>query len=262
MNDITKKLKETLTEEDQKALETAINSIVEEKVSKDVPLLVEEEKARLEKEYNEKLEKVINEEYEELKTTLNEEYETKVNTLEEQYVEKLDAFLEHEISEQISDEAISKIAINETLAPVVNGIKKVFAENGLELDSEGSALLKEALEEITALKDDVNRLTEENLELNKFLEKMATRDLLGTKTEGMLPEQKERVYNMFEDKSFEEVETKVDEFVDIVLETKIEKETEINELFDIEKEGDGIEPEKKQQKDIVTESVNSILNSL
>lgn len=258
MNDITKKLKETLTEEDQKALETAINSIVEEKVSKDVPLLVEEEKARLEKEYNEKLEKAINEEYEELKTTLND----KVNTIEEQYVEKLDAFLEHEISEQISDEAISKIAINETLAPVVNGIKKVFAENGLELDSEGSALLKEALEEITALKDDVNRLTEENLELNKFLEKMATRDLLGTKTEGMLPEQKERVYNMFEDKSFEEVETKVDEFVDIVLETKIEKEIEINELFDIEKEGDGIEPEKKQQKDIVTESVNSILNSL
>lgn len=258
MNDITKKLKETLTEEDQKALETAINSIVEEKVSKDVPLLVEEEKARLEKEYNEKLERAINEEYEELKTTLND----KVNTIEEQYVEKLDAFLEHEISEQISDEAISKIAINETLAPVVNGIKKVFAENGLELDSEGSALLKEALEEITALKDDVNRLTEENLELNKILEKMATRDLLGTKTEGMLPEQKERVYNMFEDKSFEEVETKVDEFVDIVLETKIEKETEINESFDIEKEGDGIEPEKKQQKDIVTESVNSILNSL
>ena len=258
MNDITKKLKETLTEEDQKALETAINSIVEEKVSKDVPLLVEEEKARLEKEYNEKLEKAINEEYEELKTTLND----KVNTLEEQYVEKLDAFLEHEISEQISDEAISKIAINETLAPVVNGIKKIFAENGLELDSEGSALLKEAQEEITALKDDVNRLTEENLELNKILEKMATRDLLGTKTEGMLPEQKERVYNMFEGKSFEEVETKVDEFVDIVLETTIEKETEINESFDIDKEGDGIEPEKKQQKDIVTESVNSILNSL
>lgn len=258
MNDITKKLKETLTEEDQKALETAINSIVEEKVSKDVPLLVEEEKARLEKEYNEKLEKAINEEYEELKTTLND----KVNTLEEQYVEKLDAFLEHEISEQISDEAISKIAINETLAPVVNGIKKIFAENGLELDSEGSALLKEALEEITALKDDVNCLTEENLELNKILEKMATRDLLLTKTEGMLPEQKERVYNMFEGKSFEEVETKVDEFVDIVLETKIEKETEINESFDIDKEGDDIEPEKKQHKDIVTESVNSILNSL
>lgn len=261
MNDITKKLKDVLTVEDQKALDQAIEVIVEEKTAKQVALLVEEEKANLNKASTEYVEKLILEETEKLKQTLTEEFEEKKAVLEENYVEKLNDFLEHEISEHITEEAIEKIAINETYQPVVEGIKKLFSEQGLELDSEGSTLLKEAHEEIVDLKADVSRLMEENIELNKLLEKMSIRDIINTKCEGMIPEQKERVVNMFEGKSFDEVESKIDSFVDLVLESKQEDESEINKNNDLDREGDKIITEdNKTENGSALDSVNSILS--
>lgn len=263
MSDIMKKMKNALTEEDQKILEETIEALVEEKASKQASLLVEEEKVRLEKASKEYVDKVILEETEKLQNKLNEEYEQKYNTLEENYVEKINDFLEHEISENISDEALEKIAINETFKPIVEGVKQLFAEHGLELDSEGSALLKEARDEIVELKADVSRLMEENLDLNKKLEKMAIRDIINLKCEGMIPEQRERVQNMFEGKSFEDVESKIDEFVEIVLEGhKAPEGTELHEGTDLEKEGDKIiteETEKKTEKGSAIDSVNNIL---
>ena len=236
MNNITKKLKEILTPEDMKALEEAIQIMVDEKTSKDTSLLVEEEKSKLEKASHEYVERAILEETEKLQNQLKEDFEIKKEKLEEEYIEKLDSFLEHEISENISDEVLNNIAINETYKPVVEGIKKIFAEQGLELDSDGSALLKEAHKEILELKSDVDRLLEENLELNNMLEKMSIRDIINDKTEGMLPEQKSRVENMFEGKSFEEVENRIDEFVEIVLDNRIDEDDD--EEDDLLIEGD------------------------
>lgn len=236
MNNITKKLKEILTPEDMKALEEAIQIMVDEKTSKDASLLVEEEKSKLEKASHEYVERAILEETEKLQNQLKEDFEIKKEKLEEEYIEKLDSFLEHEISENISDEVLDNIAINETYKPVVEGIKKIFAEQGLELDSDGSALLKEAHKEILELKSDVDRLLEENLELNNMLEKMSIRDIINDKTEGMLPEQKSRVENMFEGKSFEEIENRIDEFVEIVLDNRIDEDDD--EEDDLLIEGD------------------------
>lgn len=236
MNNITKKLKEILTPEDMKALEEAIQIMVDEKTSKDASLLVEEEKSKLEKASHEYVERAILEETEKLQNQLKEDFEIKKEKLEEEYIEKLDSFLEHEISENISDEVLDNIAINETYKPVVEGIKKIFAEQGLELDSDGSALLKEAHKEILELKSDVDRLLEENFELNNMLEKMSIRDIINDKTEGMLPEQKSRVENMFEGKSFEEIENRIDEFVEIVLDNRIDEDDD--EEDDLLIEGD------------------------
>jgi len=249
MNNITKKLKEILTPEDMKALEEAIQIMVDEKTSKDTSLLVEEEKSKLEKASHEYVERAILEETEKLQNQLKEDFEIKKEKLEEEYIEKLDSFLEHEISENISDEVLNNIAINETYKPVVEGIKKIFAEQGLELDSDGSALLKEAHKEILELKSDVDRLLEENLELNNMLEKMSIRDIINDKTEGMLPEQKSRVENMFEGKSFEEVENRIDEFVEIVLDNRIDEDDDEDDDLLIEGDDNPGDYIKEQQEE-------------
>jgi len=265
MNNITKKLKEILTPEDMKALEEAIQIMVDEKTSKDTSLLVEEEKSKLEKASHEYVERAILEETEKLQNQLKEDFEIKKEKLEEEYIEKLDSFLEHEISENISDEVLNNIAINETYKPVVEGIKKIFAEQGLELDSDGSALLKEAHKEILELKSDVDRLLEENLELNNMLEKMSIRDIINDKTEGMLPEQKSRVENMFEGKSFEEVENRIDEFVEIVLDNRIDEDDDEEDDLLIEGDdnpGDYIKEQREEHLKNMKNTGNNLDNQI
>lgn len=69
---------------------------------------------------------------------------------------------------------------------------------------------------------------------------------------------------MFEGKSFEETEKKIDEFVEIVLEGKKSPEgTDLHEGTDLEKEGDMIlteDTKKETEKGSAIDSVNSILS--
>jgi hypothetical protein len=65
--------------------------------------------------------------------------------------------LETVISEQISDDMIKKIAINETLEPIVKGIEKLYEDNYVALNTEGEA--------------SVLKVEEKNLELQESLDK-------------------------------------------------------------------------------------------
>ena len=162
---ITQKIKELLTPEDLKVFESAVDVMVDEKAlskAQSIITLKEEElKSKYETLAEEYVQKEISERLTVEKAKLVESYDAKMNLLEEKVIAKLDSFLDHVIAEQVSDEMLEKIAINETLTPVVEGIRNVFTQNHLKVNSKAKA-------NIDALKSE---LTEAKAELNESIEK-------------------------------------------------------------------------------------------
>jgi hypothetical protein len=248
---ITDKIKESLTPEDMKVFEGAIESMISEKVAERVKLAEEEMKNKYDSIAEEYVTKTVSEQLETEKTKLVEEYDTKIVDLEKKIVTKLDSFLEHVITEQISDSMIEKIALNEVLLPVVEGVKKVFFENNIDLDSEGEKIVSEKTKAIEELEKNLSESIAKNMELEERLEKTATFLLISEKTDSMTDTQKSRVLKMFKDKSFDEVKEKIDTFVEMVKESsdkkvnesKTEKKTIIAEQSDVIKEEKKIVPD-------------------
>lgn len=249
---ITDKIKENLTPEDLKVFEEAVDNMVKEKVDERVSLREEEMKAQYDKIAEEYVAKTVAEELEKEKAKIVESYDAKLNTLEKKIVTKLDAFMEHVISEQISDEAIEKIAMNEALLPVVDGVKKVFAANHIEINSDGEKVVKEATQKAEELEGQLSEQIAKNLELEERLENTASYLLIAEKTSGLTESQKQRVVKMFKGKNFEEVKEKIDTFVEMVKESsekkvvkedKKEEKPTVDEVID---EKDTLKEEKKE----------------
>lgn len=214
-----------ISPENQKVIEESIHSLIEEQVS----LKEEELKAKYAKLSEDYVQKELAEKEDALKKELDEQFEERVKQYEDETVENFDMFLESEISKNISDEALEKVAINETLKPVVEGVKKVFADYGLELDSEGEATLKELNLKVESFEKEINEKINENLELTKTGEKAAVIIKLNEVTAECTPEQKEKVIALFEDKSFDEVEKKAQSYADMLIEEDAKNTADSND---------------------------------
>lgn len=271
---ITDKMKEFLTESDLQVLESAIDQKIAEGVKVKLDESVNERVTLIEEELKKKYEKIadkyVTEEVEkrvtEEKAKLVESYDEKLDNLETKVVSKLDAFFEQVISEQISDSVIEKLAINEALQPIVEGIKKVYVENFVELGSDSSKKLAEKDEQIVKLQKQVSESIEKLMESEKRLEQTATYLLISEKTEGMLDSEKKRVLTMFKDKSFKEVEGKIDTFVTIIKESAkpivgkkiVEKKKILDESIDSNDHVDAKKFEKKKVTKVIKENAESM----
>jgi len=240
---ITEKIKEILTPEDLEAFEGAVESLISERTA-----LVEEElKNKYDEIAEEYVQKRLAEEIEKEKASLVESYDQKLSALEKKVVNKLDSFMDHVITEQISDETIEKIAINETLQPIVNGIKKLYEDNHIAIDADGSNVIKEKEEKISDLEKKLSESIAKGMETEERLEKTAVFLLISEKTEGMVKSQKDRVVKMFRDKPFEEVEDKIETFIEMVKESRekpIKENKETKKIDEILTEDDGTVEEK------------------
>jgi len=245
---ITEKIKEMLTPEDLKTFEAAVEKMIAQKVA----LKEEEIKAKYDELADEYVQKKLAEETETLKASLIEEYDSKLKNIEKKVITKLGSFLDHVIVEQITDEAIEKLAINEIAMPVVEGIKKVFASNFVELDSDGSGLLKAEQKKNAELEKQLSDTQEKVMEAEERLEKSATFLLISEKTEGLTGTQKSRVAKMFKNKRFDDVKDNIDTFVEMVKESKApaKKSDDKGTLDEIITEEDNI----KEEKTVISES--------
>jgi hypothetical protein len=234
---VTDRLKELLSPEDLKSFEMAIQDVIDEQT--------ELKATELENKY-----KLIAEEYvstakAEMKETMDKEYAVKLeeatDALESNIVEKLDAFLDHEITENITDEALDRVAINEVALPIVENIKKILEESAISLDVDGAKLLKDKDVEIANIKADNDKHIAESIEYKELAEKAATKLLIKDKTDGLKDEQTERVVSMFEGKSFDDVENKIDSFIDMIVEEENHTEKKDEKT------------ENKEDKKVITE---------
>lgn len=263
---ITQKIAETLSPEDLKIFESA----VEKKIKESVALMEEEVKSKYdslaEKYCAKKIEEAtatlkakFDEDLANEKATLIESYDGKLANLEQKLVSRLDAFHEHEVKNLISDETIEKIAINETYAPIVEKMRKVFAEHFIAIDTDGTAQLTEAQKSIKTLEKQVSELISEKIVLEEKMDKTASFLMISEKTQGLTESNKKRVINMFKGKKFNETQAKIDSFIDLIKESKevrpvIGKKPLIDEVTSQE---DNI-PAKKPE---VIEESNSFLDT-
>ncbi len=212
-----------LDEDNQKKLEDAIKALIEEKVS----LKSEEKTTLLENEYKVKFEVEVNEKVEAEKQKLVEANEQYQKDFEKNMIDTLDAFLDSQINENISDKALEKVAINETAEPIVNGIKKLFEENHLELDSEGDKLLKSEVAKNEKLEEQNSDLINKNMELNKLNEDSAIKIRLNEATKDLTEKEAEKVNSFCEGKTFDDIDKKVDNYVSMIVEENNEKDNKV-----------------------------------
>lgn len=253
---ITDKIKEMLTPEDLKIFEEAVEKMVAQKVA----LKEEEIKSKYDVLAEEYVQKKVKEDLEKEKASLIESYDAKLKNIEKKVVAKLGSFLDHVIVEQISDEAVTKLAINEVAFPIVEKIMKVFNESYVQLDSDGSALLKAEQKKTVELQKQLSDSQAKIMESEERLEKSATYLLISEKTEGLTNTQKQRVAKMFKNKKFEDVQENIETFVDMIKES-IEpksKKSDKGIIDEVITENDNITTEKVK---VVNEDAPSFAES-
>ena len=223
MKNITQKIRDLLTPEDLKLFESAVESMIDEKTQNKLSDLIQLKEDELKSKYEGLAEEYVQIELgkrlSDEKAKLVESYDKKLSLLEQKIVTKLDAYLDHVISEQISDELLEKIAINETLQPVVEGIKNVFNNNHLKLGSNAESTIKTLSDSVDELKTELSESIDRRIELEGKLEHSAVYLLISEKTNGLKRSDKQRVVEMFKDKEFDEVEQNIDNYLDLIKES-------------------------------------------
>lgn len=248
ISDILTKL--GLKPEDQKLIEESIQTLIDERV-----LLKEEEmKTSYDTLFEEKIAEEVASQVDEVKTQLVEASEKWQEDYEKEITDQLDGFIDSEIEKNISDEALEKIAINEVALPIVEGIKKLYEDNHIELNADGSAKVKELTGKIERLTDDLNESIDKNIELENILEKAAVKLRIHDACEGLDEVFTEQVKLNFSDKSFSEVDAKIDNFVEMIVEEKANKDNKVgneeatlNETNNLET-NDNVSPDKPKDK--------------
>jgi len=212
---ITDKIKEMLTPEDLKVFEQAIEKMLDKRVA----LKEEEIKAKYDELAEEYVAKKVSEDIEIARAALLEEYDGKLKGIEQKVVTKLGSFLDHVIVEQISEEALEKLAINEVAMPVIEQIKNIFTNNFVAIDTDGSGLLKKEKQKSAVLESELSEAHAKLMESEERLEKSATFLLISEKTQGLTKTEKQRVAKMFKNKKFEEVKEGIETFVEMIKES-------------------------------------------
>ena len=167
-------------------------------------------------------------EIEKIKGSTLETVKEEVEAWQEDLVGKLDSFLDEEVAKVVPESIIEAAAKVEIYEPIVEGFKSTLLMKGIEINSEGHETLKEAKTEIETLRNDVNEKTESFLQLEKKSEQLLSAYLLEQKCDGMTPDQKEKVINIFKNDSVDAINEKFDHIRDLVIneESKTEKEVE------------------------------------
>jgi len=220
---ITQKIRELLTPEDLKLFESAVDSMIEEKTEAKLSDLIQLKEDELKTKYEGLAEEYVSAEVSkrltEEKANLVESYDKKLSLLEQKVVTKLDSYLDHIISEQISDEMLEKVAINETLQPVVEGIRAVFSDNHLKLNSKAQATIDSLTSGMSDVKGELSESIEKTIQLETKLEQSAVYLLISEKTNGLKKSDKQKVVEMFKTKEFDEVEKNIDNYLQLIKES-------------------------------------------
>jgi hypothetical protein len=217
--------------EQVKAIEEEAENFCKETIES----LIEEKTAEIEKineaycaEFREKC-KLENEEYKKqimveaeqycddvLEENFKIKYGEELNAIEESVLTTLDKYLKYDISEKISPSIIKQAAITETYAPIIAGIKSLFEETYIPLDTTGSNVLSKLKKEKADLERTLTKQINENLELNSVIDKTAKESLITEKTAHLTESQKTKVRNFFGDKKYDSVRKDIGNYVEMI----------------------------------------------
>lgn len=203
-----------LSSDDQSAIQDTIADIVLESVEAKVA----EEKEKIISLADEYSQQKIEEGVAAEKEALIAEYDSVIQEFESELVEKLDSFLDLEISSKISDEMLESIAINETYAPIIEGIKDLFEGKYVALDTDGESVVRAKTEEVENLEEKLSSSLADKIELKESCDALKAKLLISEQSMDLTESERARVSSFFEGKKLDEVESKVSDFVDMIVE--------------------------------------------
>lgn len=209
-----------LSADDQKLVEKAITDLVTESVATKEEAL----KTKYELLSEEYVKSKLAEKEAELTVSLTESNDEWRKEFESGMIDKIDQFLDSEIEAKISDSLLEDVAYLQIAKPIVESIKKVYEDNHVSLDSEGLKVIKEAKEQVEALKEDLSEAINAKMEAEKLAEGAATKLRITEAVVGLSKEESEKVKTIFEGKSFAEVDQKIGGYVSLLIEEKTKAE--------------------------------------
>lgn len=218
------------TEYDKKVseVEDLANKYCEERCAK----ITEKAQARINeksKELEEAAEQYVFDYFEEKFT---EKYGKELQALEEKVITGLDKYLEWTISDKINEKLITKTAMSETYAPIIEGIQHLFEDQYVPMDLTGSKKIREAKAENAELQKSLQKQLDENMRLIGLVEDSNKKATIAEKTAGLDAHQKARVQKFFESKSFSETKKDIDDYVDMISEQTINMRNNRANLFE------------------------------
>lgn len=234
---LLEKLSGVLTESDLAEIKTELVTLTES-VSKEKDKL----ELILEQEAKTKYETLLESE----KVRLEGDYNNKIVELEEHLTEQLDLYIRTEMEDAITPEIFSKVALNETLQPIVEGIMDLFKTKFVSLDTEAATVVASKTEEADKLKAQLTESVEKHMETKKLLEEAYREKLLIEKTKDLSPAATDKVKILVEGKDFEWLKKKIDAVVEIAeadsKKSVVPRETTLTENYDPVNSGEkGIE---------------------
>jgi len=207
-----------------------------------------EVKTKLDEIVQVKVDEKVKEKEKELKDQLTEQYEEKFEEYKTDITEKFSNFVDEVLDEEmnIPDNVKEYARKGEIYEDVIEQFKTRLAIDEGYIDDEVKGLLKECKTEINTLKESVNSLTSENMELKQDAKEFAANLYLREKCDGLTEKQKDRVLSLLEGvTSKEEIDRKFDVIVESTEEDTTDDTTDLNE-----------ENGKGQDEEVVNEDEN------
>lgn len=232
---------EKIDESKQSEVKDALETIIEAKASQIA---------------NKKVEESLNVE----KEKLVEEFENKFEDYKEDVTSKFSNFVDSILEEEmvIPEKIVKYARLGELYEDLIDQFKvRLAIDEGL-LNNEVKGMLGEAKGEIEKLRDEVNELTGQKLQLEKDAKDLATHVYLRKKCDGLTEGQKTSVMNILEGASKDDIDKKFG----IVLESigsKSEDKDEVNEEKG-KTETETVNEDKKQSTTEASTEVKQTMN--
>lgn len=163
-------------------------------------------------------------------TEFKKKYGEELEAIEEKVITGLDKYLEFNINEKISPALIKKTALSETYAPIVEGIKHLFEDEFVPLNTSGGKKIRQLKQENAEIRQSLKKQLDENLRLQDLAETMGKKTLISEKISALDPEQRVKVKKFFKDKSLNETKKDIDAYIDM-----IQEQTDVYESMKYEK---------------------------
>ena len=135
-----------------------------------------------------------------LEEAVAESYEVELDSFKGELVERIDDYLNYVVEEWMNENevAIEKGIRSEIAESFIEGLKKLFETNYIDIPEERVDVLEELVAEHTELTNSFNDAINENLELNKDIELYKRAELFSSVSDGLSDVQIDRFASLAE----------------------------------------------------------------
>jgi hypothetical protein len=195
--------------------EEAVETVIEVDLSADVAALTEGEE--LSEEFKEKAKTIfeaavvsrINEELERMHEDYAKVLEEEIETVKTSLAEQVDEYLTYAVAQWTKNNelAIEHGLKNEMAESVMDGLKKVFVENYIDLPEEKVDLVSELTEQLETMEAKLNESIEDNVGLTREVGNYIKNGIVTEIAEGLSLSQREKLVSLAEAVEFDNEET-------------------------------------------------------